>query len=231
MLDTIYFFINGSSSPFWEKEKIINGNIFYDNLCWPDEISASLKQEWINLRILYDTHRNPIDIRFPSFWSSSMCGVFNNIAYSFLEKCKLELVNYNIIDKFEPINEHDNLWEYRFDPIKYHLNQNKNFNDKTEFIEFLRNHEEKKSNFLSELSYYKKFQISYQEFKAFFRTFLHFGNYNHFSIEFCPFSNRTFLAIPFEAGHDLIYLAMRIKRIDILENENKLIGLVQNYFR
>lgn len=230
-MQQLIFFINGSGSPFWKKEKTVNGYTYYDDLCWPDEISTKLKEDWKTLLILYDSHSNPIDIRFPSFWDESMCDIFNRLVHEFLEKCVLELKAYEIVDKFTPLKQDPKLWEYRLDPIKYHLNLNSSFSSQEDFKKYLESIPETKSEQIAEVSYYKRFEISRKEYEAFNRKFLTFGNYNHFPIEFCPLTNRTFLAIMYSQGHGPDYHAMRIKREDILHNEIKVTDLIKNYFR
>jgi hypothetical protein len=229
-MQTVYFYINGSGSPFWKEEKVdINGEFYYTDPHWLNDISEQLKKDWDKLVTLYSNYRNPIDSRFPSFWTNSMCNLFNNLACDFLKNSISELKTYTIIDKFTPLKQDERLWEYKFDPIKYHLNHNSSFYNKEDFKKYLESKLEFESNQVTDLPLYKGFIISYQEYKAFNRTFLTFEKYNNFSIEFCPLTNRTFLTTINNGGHAAVFSAMRIKREDIFQNEQKLIDLINNY--
>jgi len=229
-MELIYFSINGSSCPFWKEEKVDNkGNIYYWDMFWPESLSDNLKNEWNRILTLCFNYNNPIDIGIPSFWNKSMCDLFNTMTYEFLQKSLVELDNYKVIDRFIPIKENERLKEYRLDPIKYHLNFNASFDDKEEFKKYLDSKPELLSCYVIDILFYKNLIISDREFKAFNRVFLNFGEYKHFPISLCPFTNRTFLTDINIGGHGSVYMATRVDREDILRNEKKLIELINNY--
>jgi hypothetical protein len=81
----LFFYINGSGSPFWlDEKKDIYGNDYYMDLFYPINTSEKFNNEWSSVRILFDTYRNPIDRNFPSFWTQPMCNLFNNLVADFL---------------------------------------------------------------------------------------------------------------------------------------------------
>lgn len=226
-MEQIYFSNNGSACPFWKQEKVdVKGNIYYWDMFWPESLSDNLKNDWDRILTLYFNYNNPIDNRFPSFWNKSMCDLFNKMTYEFLQKSLIELNSYNVIDRFIPIKENEGLWEYKLDPIKYHLNFNTSIEDKDELKKYFESKYELTSYLVNDLPFYKSFLISDKEFKAFNRIFLNFGEYNHFPISLCPFTNRTFLTDINIGGHGAVYMATRVDREDILCNEKKIIELI-----
>lgn len=228
----LYFYINGSGSPFWlEEHKDIYGNIYFSNLFWPQNPSKEFEKTWKSISIIFDSYRNPIDGQFPSFWTQSMCNLFNENVQNLLSLSKIELKNFNIINKFIPIIRDMRLPEYSLDPLKYHLGLNKNFNNKEAFEEYLKNKIETESLQIIDLPFEKNFRISQTEYYAYNRICLNFGNFKNFTISFCPFTNRTYITDINIGGHFAIYLASRIQREDILNNAEKIIRLSETLIK
>jgi hypothetical protein len=70
MKKTLYFYINGSGSPFWLEERENNvGGIYYWDLYWPENPSEEFKNSWRKISVLFETYNNPIDRTFPSLYS------------------------------------------------------------------------------------------------------------------------------------------------------------------
>lgn len=232
-LEKLYFHINGSGSPFWKEEKKMKGGkLYYWELYWPENTQKEFDERWREIRILHSEHNNPIDLRFPSFWNISMCELYNEKVKDFFVYSKSVLTNYKLINRVKPLEVDKKFNEYKLDPIKYHLGFNKSFDSKKEFISFLNENQETESKLTSNnIDYYQRFEISVQDYYSFNRVFLNFGNYKSFRIAFCPFSNKTFLAIINSGGHFPCYEAMRIDRKDIVKNQKKILKYSKNYLR
>jgi hypothetical protein len=130
----LYFYINGSGSPFWlDEKKDIYGNNYYWDLFYPTNPSEKFNNEWNAIQTLFYTFQNPIDRNFPSFWTQSMCNLFNNLVSDFLTTATSELFDYNLINKFSPIQQDERLNLYQKDILKQHLGLDSHFDNKYNF--------------------------------------------------------------------------------------------------
>lgn len=219
----LYFYINGSGSPFWlDEKKDIHGNNYYWDLFYPANPSEKFKNEWDAIRTLFYTYQNPIDRNFPSFWTESMCNLFNNLVSNFLTTATFELPDYNLINKYLPIQQDGRLNLYQKDILKQHLGLNSHFDNKHNFEIFLNNKLEIESVQIVNLPFYEPFKINQIEFYAYNTISLTFDKYTNFQINLCPFTNNTYLTNINTGGHGAIFLAVRIDRNDILSNPEKL---------
>lgn len=226
----LYYHINGSGTPFFFEKKILdNGIIIYDKPYWPKVSTDEFRNKWEEISILYHNHSNPIDIRFPSFWDTTICDLFNSKVRAFFNLSVLYLKEFELIDSSINLKRDKRLFDYRMDPIKYHLGLNKTFDKREDFMNYLDENKEEESVLVSQIKYYKKFEISRKAYECFIRVFLSFDSYTNFSIEFCPFSNRTFIAIMNISYHYPIYEAIRITREDLLNNSEKILKYHNNY--
>ncbi|WP_321319414.1 hypothetical protein [Labilibaculum sp.] len=228
----LYFQIDGSSTPFWKEENKRNdGTMYYHDLYWPENVKNDLREKWNEIQTLYFQYPNPIDRKSPSLWNDSMCELFNKKVTEFYEYSKRVLVDFELINRNKQIKVDEKLFEYRLNPIKFHLGLNKSFDNKSDFQSFMDNNKERESKLTASIELYKSFQISNREYESFNRLFLNFGDYKNFPIEFCPFSNKTFLAIINTGGHYAVYEAMRIDRIDIIQNPQKILKYIETYLQ
>ena len=98
-MNTLYFHINGSGSPFWREERKNNvGGTYLWDLFWPENPSIELVNSWKKIQILFETHSNPIDHNFPSLWTESMCDLFNQMVQDFYMLAQAELSDYYFIN-------------------------------------------------------------------------------------------------------------------------------------
>jgi hypothetical protein len=224
----LYFHINGSGSPFWlEEKKNILGELYYTNMIWPENVSTELKNAYRRILTLHRIHQNPIDINFPSLWTQEVCDLYNEFVTDFINLSNSELKEYSIINKNENFNQDSRLISYRQNILKSHLDQNKTFNTKKEFEEYLRSKQEFKSVLTNELDFEKITRIEQTEYNTFNRITLNFENYDNFQIALCPYSNKTFVIDINIGGHYAVYFAIRINRNDILNDQLKIISLAK----
>ena len=227
----LYFHINGSSSPFWIEEKKNNfGNFYFDDLFWPKNASSELKNSWQKISILFQTFSNPIDNRFPSFWTQSMCDLFNQLVSDFLNFSQSELNEFLIIDKYIKINQDERLLTYRQNIIKSHLEFNKIIKSEKELEDYFKFKNEIKSVLTSDLPFEEYLKIEQSEYDTLNVLTLCYGIYNKFQISVCPYSFKTYLANINLGGHGPLYQLIRINRQDIFTNPEKLISLSKNTF-
>lgn len=229
MKKTLYFYINGSGSPFWLEERENNvGGIYYWDLYWPENPSEEFKNSWRKISVLFETYNNPIDRTFPSLWTQSLCDVFNQIVGEFIRLSQIELPDYNIVNRYCSLNQDGRLIAYRQDILKSHLENNKIINDLVEFESYFKYRKEFNAILSSELPYDTNFRISQSEYDTLNRIRLRFGLYDNFEISVCPFSFRTFITDINIGGHFPVYQLMRISREDILNQQKKIIELSKN---
>lgn len=228
-MKTLYFYINGSSSPFWIEEKTdINGNNYYDKLFWPDNASIELQDLWNKIFTIHQTYLNPIDHNFPSLWPQEMCNLFNQLVADFLQLSKKELIDYNIIIKYKNLNQDSRYLHYRLDILKNHLGLNQIINSKNELEAYLKYKQETKSALTTELPFDEITSISQAEYETLNKLILNYESYNEFQISICPYSFRTYIANINIGGHYPSYSVIRINRQDIYSNYEKLIKLAKS---
>ena len=227
-MTNLYFHINGSGSPFWlEEKKNIVGDLYYTNLFWPETPTPEFKIAYSRILTLYRTYQNPIDNQFPSLWTQEMCDLYNQFVTDFFNLSNSELKEYKIINKTENFIQDSRLISYRQNILKSHLDQNKTFNSKKEFEEYLEYKQEFTSILTTELSFEKITRIEQSEFNTLNKIILNFENYDNFQIAICPYSYKTYIADINIGGHYAVYLVLRVSRNDIFNDQLKLIRLLK----
>ncbi len=227
-MQKLFFYINGSGSPFWlDEKKDINGNYYYEKLFWPENSSDEFKTSWSRISILYETYKNPIDFNFPSLWRQEMCDLFNNSVTDFLKLSESELKEFTLINKYNNINQDKRLIVYRQNIIKSHLEYNKTLYSEKELEDYFKYKNEIKSVLTTELPFEEIIRIEQCEFDTFNKITLCFGNYNNFQISICPYSFKSYLTDINIGGHYAVYNAIRINRQDIFVEPEKLIRIAK----
>lgn len=230
-MKTLYFFINGSGSPFWLEERKNNiGGTYFWGLFWPENPTVELKNEWHKIYVLFQTYSNPIDSSFPSLWTQSMCDVFNQLVEDFIKLSNEQLSDYQIINRYSKLTQDERLIVYRQDILKSHLNNNIIINNETEFKDYFNFRNEFNSTLSSEIPFETILRIERSEFDSLNRITLRFGSYDNFQVSICPFSFRTFITDINIGGHYPIYQLIRIQRDEMLSNPEKIIELGKLFY-
>ena len=230
-MKTLYFYINGSGSPFWLKEQQNNiGGTYFLDLFWPENHSLELKNEWHKINVLFETYSNPINRNSPSLWRQSMCDIFNSMVEDFIALAKVELSEFNIINRYSKLKQDDRLVIYRQNILKSHTDNNKIIHDETEFENYFKYRNEIKSILASDVPFETNLKIQKSEYDSLNRITLRFGLYDNFQVSICAYSFKTFITNINIGGHFAVYELLRIHKEDILINPKKILALQKKVF-